>query len=215
MRREAYQLQSVAEDLDYLRETWKDGASDSDLRRGSALLRRLLVDGGNGVLVVVWHEIGFEGQPTVVAPRLSSNSLTLANKVILATAGGATVNGVDMAGYLRFREPFDDNFSPNGTPQRLSDYVSEPCLIIHGQTIDRRELVKYFAHHLGGVHMSRKAQKADEHVVRCFRQIEDLPIQANLLGKDLLHFELLAIGQSIGRSEDSIKLASAIRALLA
>ena len=70
----------MAEDIEYLRETWSDGASDSDLRRGSALLRRFLVDGGNGTLVVVWHEVGFEGQPMIVAP-LSREALASREKI--------------------------------------------------------------------------------------------------------------------------------------
>jgi hypothetical protein len=212
MRLDAYQQRSVAEDIEYLRETWRDGASDSDLRRGSALLRRFLIDGGNGILVAIWHEMGFKDQPTVIAPSLSPNSLASRSKIVLATAGGATVNGIEMGGYLQFKDPFDDNFNPNGHQQRLLDFVSAPCVVIHGQAVTRRELIKYFAHYLGGVHMSRKVMKNEADVVRSLRRIEDLPIQTNLVGKDLLHFELLAIGQAIGRSEDGTKLASAIRA---
>lgn len=211
MRLDAYQLRSVAEDIEYLRETWGLGASDSDLRRGSALLRRFLVDGGNGTLFVVWREVGFEGQPMVVAPSLSLEALASRDKIILATAGGATVGGIVATGYLQAKERFDYKFDPEGHEHRLLEYVSAPCVIVHGQPVTRRELVKYFAHYLGGVHMSRKVMKKEEDIVRRFRQIEELPIHTDLLGKDLLHFELLAIGQAIGRAEDCRRLASTIR----
>jgi hypothetical protein len=82
MRRlEESQLLSVAEDIEYLRDTWADGASDGDLRRGSALLRRFLIDGGNGILIVVWHLLGLPGQPRVKAPSLPPQILAAGSKV--------------------------------------------------------------------------------------------------------------------------------------
>src|SRR5688572_20263867 len=114
MRRETYSLRSVAEDLEYLQDAWKDGAADADLRRGAAILRRFLVDGGNGVVPMVWRELGFLGQPIVVGSSISPAAIAARDRVILATAGGATVNGIDVGGYLRMTTPFEDDFNPNG-----------------------------------------------------------------------------------------------------
>jgi hypothetical protein len=211
MRKEAYQLRSVAEDVEYLAEAWSDGAVDSELRRGSAILRRLLVDGGNGILVSYWREMGFTGQPLIVAPSISQQVLSARDQVILATAGGATVGGVDIAGYIRALAPIEEESEPESREQPILAYVSSASVIIRGNLITRREVVKYFAHHLGGVHLSRKAMKNDADVVRLLESIETLPTQTHLFGKDLLHFELMAIGQAIGNSEDCRRLAAAIR----
>ena len=210
MRGQTYALQSVADDLEHLNDSWRDGATDVDLRRGSAILRRFLVDNGQGVLIQVWRDLGFAQGPAVVAPSLS---LAESGKVILATAGGARVNGIQVAGYLRAAAPIDDGFDPEGREQHLIPYVSAPCIVVHGRPISRRELVNYFANDLGGVHLSWRAKKKQGEYVRLFQQIEEMPIQAELLGKDLLHFELLAIGQAIGQSADMLKLAKTIRAM--
>ncbi len=213
MRGQTYALQSVADDLEHLHDAWREGATDADLRRGSAILRRFLVDNGQGVLIQVWRDQGFAQQPVVVAPSLSNVTLAESGKVTLATAGGAIVGGVQVAGYLRAAAPIDDGFDPEGHEQQLIPYVLAPCIVVHGRPISRGDLVKYFANDLGGVHLSWRAQKKQGEYVRLFQRIEGLPIQAELLGKDLLHFELLAVGQAIGQSTDMLKLAETIRAL--
>jgi len=212
MRRlEDSQLISVAEDIEYLREKWADGASDADLRRGSALLRRFLIDGGNGMLMAVWHRLGLLDQPRVIAPSLPLQILAAGAKVDLAAAGGATVEGGTMAGFRQTTERIAAEFSPDGCEQLLLEYVGAPSVIIRGEQVTRRELVKYFAHHLGGVHMSSKVLKQEQDMVRRIRRIETLQIYSHMLGKDLLHFELLAIGQAIGRADDFKKMSAVIR----
>jgi hypothetical protein len=212
MRAEAYALSSVAEDLEYLRAGWLEGTSDADLRRGSAILRRLLIDNGQGVLIQIWRELGFQRQPVVVAPSLSAAVLAASGTIVLATAGKASVDGIDIAGYMRSTEAFNDDYSPDGHEQLLADYISAPCIVVYGEQISRRELVKYFSNYLGGVHLSWRARKKQDDFARLFRRIEELPIQSELLGKDLLHFELLSIGQAIGQSSDCMKLVAAITA---
>jgi hypothetical protein len=211
MRAESYALSSVAEDLEYLRDAWREGTTEADLRRGSAILRRLLIDNGQGVLIQIWRELGFERQPVVVAPSLSRAVLAANNKIVLATAGRASVDGIDIAGYLRATEAFDDDYSPDGHEQLLADYVSAPCIVVYGHRISRGELVKYFSNYLGGVHLSWRARKKQDDYARLFRRIDELPVQSELLGKDLLHFELLSIGQVIGQSSDCMRLVAAIK----
>lgn len=191
--------------------SWSDGASDADLRRGSALLRRFLIDGGNGILMAVWHGLGFDGQPVVVAPSLSPQVRSAGKRVILAVAGGATVSGITVAGVLQATQPIDEEFSPSGGEQWLLDFIGAPSLIVSGEPVTRRELVKYFAHYLGGVHMSQKVMKKEQDMVRRIRRIETLVLQSSVLSKDLLHFELLAIGQAIGSADDFREMSAKIR----
>lgn len=63
----AYQLRGIAEDIEYFRDQWQDGTTNPELRRDTTILRRLMIDGGNGTLLPVWRALGFEGQPTIPA----------------------------------------------------------------------------------------------------------------------------------------------------
>lgn len=215
MRLDDYQLRSVAEDLEYLGTNWRDGASDPDLRRGSALLRRLLIDGGNGILFDLWHRLGFDGHPVVVAPSLSPQVRSAGNMVILAAAGGATVNGMSVAGVLQSTGPIEEEFSPVGSQLPLLEFLAATSLIVSGEPVTRRELVKYFAHYLGGVHMSPKVMKKEQDMVRRIRRIETIVMQSYILNKDLLHFELLSIGQAVGSAGDFKRLSDEIRSRVA
>jgi hypothetical protein len=208
---EESQLLSVAEDIEYLRDKWSDGVSDADLRRGSALLRRFLIDGGNGILMAVWHLLGLPKQPCVKASSLPPQILAAGAKVELAAAGGAKVAGAIIGGFRQTTEKIAAEFLPDGSEQLLLEYVGAPSVIIHGENVTRRELVKFFAHYLGGVHMSSKVLKKEENMVRRIRKIETVRIDSRILGKDLLHFELLAIGQTIGRSDDFKTMTEVIR----
>ena len=59
-------LRLVAEDLTFLL-TWGGRISTPDIRRGSATLRRLLIEGTYGN---AWRAAGFLKEPTVLAPDL-------------------------------------------------------------------------------------------------------------------------------------------------
>ena len=59
-------LVAVAEDLTYLGE-WGPAIGDPEIRRGSAVLRRLLVEDAYGA---AWRAIGQAKQPSLVAVHL-------------------------------------------------------------------------------------------------------------------------------------------------
>jgi len=58
-------LRIVADDLQYLAE-WGPEISDGKIRRGSAVLRRLLVEDVYGH---AWREIGKDKQPSLIAVK--------------------------------------------------------------------------------------------------------------------------------------------------
>lgn len=90
----------VAEDLDWLRDTWlyaPKPPSDGELRRGSATLRRLLND---DMIQRAWRHHGLEGGPTVIAPDLAAlaehEGMELRHAASLV-AGGAIVDQAQMS----------------------------------------------------------------------------------------------------------------------
>lgn len=92
--------QPIAEDLDWLRNTWLHAPKppfDGELRRGSATLRRLL---NENMIQRAWRHHGLEGAPTVIAPDLAAlaehEKLELRHAVSLV-AGGAIVDQAQMS----------------------------------------------------------------------------------------------------------------------
>jgi hypothetical protein len=201
------QLTRVAEDLEHLRDDWLN-PKNAAIRRGSVTLRLLLAD---GVLQRAWKESGFERQPTIVAPRLEPVIEKQGAAIRFASAGGATDQGVTIAGVLSATAPLPpDDFSPEGYPFKLNEFIESASIVIHGEILKRREIVKYFAHIEGGAHLrlSPRVRNDEEALVRA---IEKWNGEIQLVQRDALYFELLSIGQAVGRSEDVQRLIAAIR----
>ena len=209
----SYQLVAVADDIVYLAEHWRDGAAGDELRRGSAVLRRLLVE---QELLAAWGQLGIPGHPTVRSVDLELMIEGGVGNTMAAVAGGARIGRHVFAGAM-LEGPFD---SPEQAPKRdratheiervfrLADYVESPCAIADGETVSRREVVKYFANHLGGVHLSRKARKTEEPMVRRLQRVQGL---FQIHGLEGLHHEILAIGQATGEAPDIQRLVAEIR----
>lgn len=207
---------SVAEDIEHLRHWWKADPDDATIRRGSAILRRLLVE---RVLLKAWRECGFQDQPIIIGPDLVSqlNEIDL-SKVIVSIAGGGKIKDVRCANMTLVLGA--DISSPEQYPGqtreeliekkwRLLDYLEATSIFIGGETVNRREIIKYFANVLGGVHLSSKVRRREEDLIRRLSKMRDIII--DIAGTDHMHFELLSIGQAIGQSEDLSKLSQTIR----
>ena len=205
---------SVAEDLEYLRGHWKSGAATDELRRGSAILRRFLAE---GVLQRAWLGNGFSRQPVVCGPDLIALAGGDPGIIELALAGGAMDKGVKIAGAVQTKgekpppptlDKGKDLSSILEKSWTLREYVESPCVIVDGKVIKRRELIKYFANQLGGVHLSSKIRKKEEPMVKRLKKMEG---RFSIMRKDGLYYEILSIGQTIGNSPDLLKLTEKIR----
>jgi hypothetical protein len=100
-------FKSVLEDIDFLWNEWwlgqPDGLTEGHLRRGSATLRLLLVD---GLLQRAWRHIGFERQPRLVGPDIVAIAAAKGLRLDLAAgciAGGGRQNGLDVSFIGAFR----------------------------------------------------------------------------------------------------------------
>ena len=203
-------LKTVGDDLNYLRKEWRDDPGETSIRHGSAILRRLLVE---NVLQTAWRHVGGVGQPVVRAPDLDRMVATSDGTVIFASAGGAIIRGIAVAGFQI--DEFDaDYVPPDNAPEieverdfKLTAFLESACLVDRKERINRRELIKYFANVRGGVHvaLSARARHSEELLIQRMKRFDGrVPAPA----KNALFFELLAIGQSVARSSDIASLIS-------
>jgi hypothetical protein len=208
-------LVAVAEDLEYL-STWGPSIPDADIRRGSAVLRRLLVEDAYGT---AWRTAGFEQQPSLIAVDFYRMLGTLPlQQVTAGLAGGARFRGMFFAGFINNKAPGAPNgFSPplrnDGYPCEraftLSELLKSPSGAVDGRPFERREVIKYIANVKGGVHLSAQRRKAEAKLVARMGKMEKRLV---VNGTEGLLFELVAIGQALGQSEDARKYIARVRA---
>lgn len=207
------QFRTVAEDLEHLHTEWWTDPPDPVVRRGSVILRRLLAE---GVLQRAWKHFGLSGEPTIIAPNLEAILGPDRASIRVAIAGGAHAGGVFSAALVLNRGgiPHTNPNMPDNAlehPFKLSAFTESASVYIDGYVIKRREVVKYFAHFQGGahLHLSSRIRKRDKELVQRIKRLEG---RVNAFSKDGLYYELLSIGQSVGRAPDLQRLVETIRA---
>ena len=208
-------LDIVASDLEFLREEWDNDVDDHSLRRSSTLLRRLLVEND---LQRAWKLAGFDGQPTIKASTLADMLRTFpASKIRFASAGGATFKGVEVRAVMILdyipEDPtigMGEQIRPPEKESPLKEYTEEACVIVQGQFVRRRHVVKYVSNKLGGAHLDqRRGRRKDD---RIYQLLDTIGSTFMLLEKPAIYFELLSIGQAIAGATDLLELTKRIRA---
>ncbi|WP_148896788.1 hypothetical protein [Geothermobacter ehrlichii] len=172
---------TVAQDIEYFANDWNENATEASIRRGSPILRRLLVE---RILGKAWRAVGKEKEPIIVGVNLDLMVGSYdRNNLEIALAGGAAHAGIYAAGYMltkgttHLRPPERKNGSIDHIMKYefpLNQYLESTCAIVAGATINRRELIKYVANVKGGVHLglgskakqsikARKSHKTSQH----------------------------------------------------
>ena len=210
---------TVAEDIDYFANEWNENATEASIRRGSPILRRLLVE---QILGKAWRAVGNEKEPKIVGVNLDLMVGNYdRNNLEVALAGGAAHAGVYAAGYMlnKGSEPPPSPELQNGSIDHvmayafsLNQYLESTCAVVSGATIKRREVIKYIANVKGGVHLGlgAKSKKTERELVARLSKLENRIMHHNIDG---LFFEVLSIGQSIGNSPDCLELAKTIKGM--
>jgi len=205
-------IKVVADDLIFLRQ-WDSAIPEGDIRRGSAVLRRLLVEDAYGQ---AWRAVGEPGQPSLVAVDISSIPV---DDVIYAIAAGADFRGVSTASMLRNRgsrpvgnlgPPLTKTGYPGETLFSLSEFLASPSGMVGGRSFTRRDVIKYISNVKGGVHLGRTDKKAETKLVSRLAKIEKKLIIQN---SDALLVEILAIAQALARADDTEKFVRLVREL--
>jgi hypothetical protein len=194
---------SVIGDLTWIRDADLGHIDEGGLRELSARLRRLLVD---GTLQRYRRAKGLKGEPRITSPALPPN---IGNRVSFSQSGGVTRNGLTIAGIRTFNRALSpdkiDVFYKNSggvPPQReqvISNWLSSPCMKIGSTSVTRRDVIKYVANKLGGVHLdSSRNSKSDLGYIALDTARNGVRI-ANL---DSVYAELTAIGQHFSQSTE-------------
>lgn len=204
------QIKYIAEDLEYLRDGWGPDIPDPDIRRGSAVLRRLLVESSYSQ---AWRAAGFEKQPKVIAVDLN-NIIGKDNfdLVICSLAWGANFRGLFMASpYINMGRNAVGTATPairtDGYPGErefyLTEYIESLSGIAEGIYVNRRDVIKYVANVKGGVHLSSKRRTEEKKLIKKMEKFEK---RITGLSTDGILIEIVSIAQAIGMSDDSKKL---------
>lgn len=189
-------------DLDHLAGTWNQkSVSNDDLRRGSAQLCHLLVEGN---LLRAWRSMGFQNQPIIPAPRLESCLRDHAG-IAIGVAGGGEYEGVKAAlavvrkAKLEAPQPKEEEVTH---PFKLTKFLTSCSLVINGKRIKREEIIKYVANKLGGAHYDERRLEP------AFAALDNAGTAINFLGKNAVYFELLSIGQLLANAPDIVTFKS-------
>lgn len=184
--------------------------SEQSLRRSSNVLRNLLVEGALGR---AWRMAGQPKEPGIEAVDLATVLAGLRyEKILFASAGGGHSGSMSIAGVLLYGEAMPDAMvkerarpEPPTPVFPLSQFNASPGLVVRGEAITRREVVKYVANKLGGAHFDdRRTERA--HIL-----LDEVLSSMTVSDKRAPYFELLSIGQAVVASADVARLRRLIQ----
>ncbi|MFI4934196.1 MAG: hypothetical protein ACHP7N_06230 [Caulobacterales bacterium] len=144
---------AFAEDMEYLRElARRDKSSRAELRRASAVLRRLLVD--NDLTQVAAPRIG------KVLLRAPDNQhiykAARGRELAFFSSAGVSVLGIEirasMAHYSGHRLPLGEFKPDQKIDLRVDNFLAQRVLCLRNHWISRRAIIKYLANVASGVH---------------------------------------------------------------
>jgi len=200
-------FETVVSDIEYIENTWNGKVSNHTLRRGSTILRMLLVQND---LQKAWKAIGFSGEPHIIAPRLES-ILDVNNEKLIyfGLAAGGEYDGVELAlatalkgDRSQIRSPESPEDSNINYKFKLNQFKESCGVFMCGLRIKRREIITYVANKLGGAHLDFNRKSKGDNV---YKILDKNKGAFRIENKDIIYFELLSIGQCISKSPD-IKL---------
>ena len=210
------EVKIVADDLEFLKQ-WNSDIPEGDIRRGSAVLRRLLVEDAYGR---AWRSIGKPKQPTLVAVDITPISdPAVIGEVIYAIAAGADFRGVSTACMLLNKgtkplgtlgPPLTKNGYPGERSFTISEFLSSPSGVVAGRSFTRREVIKYISNVKGGVHLGITEKKAEKKLVARLGKIEKKLLVHTTDG---LLVETLAIAQALARADETQEFIDATKGI--
>lgn len=213
--------QTYFEDLETL-ESWNNDVDEKTMRQMSPIVRRILVEND---LQILWKHLGFHKQPKLNTPNLKSFLDKInPNQITLLSAGGAKHNGMQVEKFILFNfqltEKDIDFLNKNSKPERielsLDDFMTSTCLVVEGEQITRRDVIKYIANKLGGNHFDSSRNivtQEDENLIKKYKKLDKIS-NLNLTNLKTVYFELLSIVQCLFLSEDIKKLISKIKEVI-
>lgn len=210
-------IKVVAEELEYLK-NWGKQTQNPEFRRGSGVLRKLLVEGAYSN---AWRAVSFERQPKLIAVDIHwhLNGRPLDN-LVWALAGGAEIDGLVGVAAIKWRganlhstRPLEGarlriNSFPGDRIYTVSEFLESPSGYNGSEVFSRREVIQYVAYIQGGVHLSNHERKKEEALIKRMKPLEKAIVVQGIIGFNL---EIAAIGQALAHSEDAERFCAAVR----
>lgn len=217
-------LATVLEDLDFLEESWGNSISEAQIRRTSPVLRSLLVHGK------IKEAGAMLDQRIRILTPLSSleENLPDSESITFFMSGGASTNKGRVERLIEYNRTFtaeevkkmyDDNQGLEGKSKAVpvDTFLNQVSFMYGVSRIKRKTVIKYMCNKLGGAHYDPKrvaptsllTENEDE-------QYSFLDIIYNTwksLDMNVIHLEMLGIGQRFINSSDVNKLKRKIRLL--
>jgi hypothetical protein len=92
----------------------------------------------------------------------------------------------------------------------MSEYLAAPGAVRRGTIIRRHDVIEYFRNYVGGAHHGlAKGERNTKQTI--YELVSELEQRMRVDVRDGLYFELMSIGQAVGRSSDMARLSAAIR----
>lgn len=216
-------ISRVSEDLNHLKSAVNPPFASDTPRRISPELRRLFIEND---LKQCWRAAGFEREPFIEGIKMSE-SLTSSDGVVFS--GGAVTNGgVRMKSIAFIPRALSElelmeisnkiNVSSNNYIFKLSEYLDSVSILVDGFKINRRQIVKFMANKLGGVHFDNsRGQKRDKVCYALLDNIIDLGMTFGGVAEDgvkkvshgkigPISLEIMSIARNLIESPDIICL---------
>jgi len=197
------ELKVLQEDLEYLVKTWPKGEiSDAELRRSSAVLRRLF---SHDDLNRAWVTV--VGKKDFLVP---SSFIYVADSNRLTEVNFATSSQVQNVGMKIFNVIEFNKIQEGPEPIYIKDevavlkrYLKQPACVISGVLISREDIVKFVANKCGGAHFDSNHIKPIELAIAAMKQY--------FIGnRQALFHEMLSYGQVLASAESTNELIAAL-----
>jgi hypothetical protein len=198
--------QSVRGDLNWLRTQNLAELDESGLREMSGRLRRLLIE---GTMMRYRKSTGLRGEPRITFHPLDGND----DRQTFSQSGGIERGGVKVGSVSVFNEALSPEeikaryeAGKDGPPTLelpLSRWLTSPCLRVEEVVITPRDIIKYVANKLGGVHFDERRDPSKEAGYLALDRARSL----RLLDLDAVYGQLTAIGQQLLAAPDVAAIA--------
>jgi len=196
---------SVLGDLKWLRDADLADGDEALLRELSARLRRLLIEGN--LQLFRKQILKIRGEARIGAPPPLDPDTP---DVTHTQAGGAQRSGVTVQGLTvwnralsaeEVKARYEAGRKALSQPRqlRLSDWLSETCIRVAGVAGSRRDVIKFGANKLGGVHVDPKRDPSKFPASGVLDHARESIRVADL---DAVYHELASIGQQLAAAQD-------------
>lgn len=180
--------QALAEDIPHLREVLaRPDPSPAELRRVSAILRRLLVE--RDLSIVAAPRIG---RIHLLAPD-NKPAIKSGRQYLFFLSGGVDLFGTSTRPCMiesGDQTPLPDFDHSRRIAVQLDGFVSQPTLCLNGTWISRGAIIKYVANITSGVH-SRMPEEEEERTLERIRSV--VTFSRTSLGMANIHVDFDAI----------------------